>query len=289
MKRHILSSILAALFAAAIPALEAAPLKDAKITRIINDVKTAQEGKPPHRASLNETIVPGNAVRTGLDSRTELFFNDQTITRLGANSNFTFTDGTREMTLSKGALLLQVPKGLGGAKIQTAAVTAAITGTTILLEVGPKFTKLIVVEGTCTVSLKNGKWKRKRKLTAGQEIIIPNDALDLPAAFNINLNLLVKTSALFNGKWGAQLDQRQITAAITAQLRQFFGGSNIPFNGTGKPSFISDIPPQNTLVIPTQPPPKPVTPAVIPPTQRPQTPTTPNTPNSVLTPPDFNG
>jgi len=268
MKRHLLSPILAALFAVATPDLQAAPLKDAKITRIVNDVNTAGAGKAPKRASLNETVLPGSAVRTGIDSRTELLFSDQTITRLGANSNFTFNEGTREMTLSKGVIMLQVPKGLGGAKIQTAAVTAAITGTTILMEVGIKFTKLIVVEGTCTITLKAGKWKRKVKLTAGMEIIVPNDAIELPKTFFINLNMLVKTSALLAGKWGTPLDERQIAAAILAQNRQFFGESNIPFTGTGKKlSFISDIPRQETLQIPTQP----VTPVTPPPKPKPAT------------------
>ncbi|MEI7929552.1 MAG: FecR family protein, partial [Verrucomicrobiales bacterium] len=268
MKRHLLSPILAALFAVATPALQAAPIKDAKITRIVNDVKTAGEGKAPTRASLNDTVLPGVAVRTGIDSRTELLFSDQTITRLGANSNFSFNEGTREMTLSKGVIMLQVPKGLGGAKIQTAAVTAAITGTTILMEVGIKFTKLIVVEGTCTITLKAGKWKRKVKLTAGMEIIVPNDAIELPKTFFINLNMLVKTSALLAGKWGAPLDERQIAAAILAQNRQFFGQPNIPFTATGrKPSFISDIPRQETLQIPT----RPVTPVTPPPKPKPAT------------------
>lgn len=253
MKKHI-PSILAALFSVALSAVQAAPLKDAKITRIINDVKTSQEGKAPKRASVNESVLPGSAVRTGIDSRTELLFSDQTITRLGANSNFSFNEGTREMSLSKGVIMLQVPKGLGGAKIQTAAVTAAITGTTILLEVGPKFTKLIVIEGKCSLTLKNGKWKRKQTATAGQEIIVPNDAIEIPKAFNINLSILVKTSALLTGKWGAPLDERQIVAAVVAQIRQLFGESNIPFTGTGKkPSFISDIPPQGAIQIPTQP------------------------------------
>ena len=263
MKRNILSSFLAALAAFAIPTAGAAPLKDARITRIINDVKTAAEAKAPKRASLNETIVPGNAVRTGIDSRTELLFSDQTITRLGANSNFTFTEGTREMTLSKGVIMLQVPKGLGGAKIETAAVTAAITGTTILFEVGPKFIKLIVVEGKCYLTPKFGKWKRRKPVTAGQEVIIPIGALEIPKPFFINLDILFKTSALLTGKWGAPLDDRQIKAAIVAQIRQFFGNPNIQFTGTGKkPSFISDIPPQRTLEIPTQP--------VTPPTPPPQ-------------------
>jgi cyclopropane fatty-acyl-phospholipid synthase-like methyltransferase len=63
-----------------------------------------------------------------------LLFRDQTLTRLGADTFFSFTQGTRDLTLERGTLLLQVPKGRGGARIRTAAVTASITGTTILLE-----------------------------------------------------------------------------------------------------------------------------------------------------------
>ncbi|MDQ3626248.1 MAG: FecR family protein [Verrucomicrobiota bacterium] len=76
----------------------------------------------------------GTAVRTGVESRTELTFADQTLARLGANTIFSFDEGTRSMDLGGGAMLLRVPKDAGGAKITTAAVTAAITGTTVLLE-----------------------------------------------------------------------------------------------------------------------------------------------------------
>jgi len=60
------------------------------------------------------------------------------------------------MTLEKGSMLLQVPKGLGGAKIHTAAVTAAITGTTRMMEYSPvKYLKVLVLEGSLRLS-RNG-------------------------------------------------------------------------------------------------------------------------------------
>ena len=55
------------------------------------------------------------------------------LARIGAETLFSFKTGTRDLTLEKGSMLLQVPKGLGGAKIHTAAVTAAMTGTTIMI------------------------------------------------------------------------------------------------------------------------------------------------------------
>ena len=267
MKRPIQYSILSALAALGISAAQAAPLKDAKITRIINDVKTASEGKTPKRAALDEAVLPGHSVRTGIDSRTELLFSDQTITRLGANSHFSFTEGTRDFSLSKGVIMLQVPKGLGGAKIQTAAVTAAITGTTILFEIGPKFIKLFVIEGKCFLTPKGGNWLSRKPVSAGEGIIMEIGATKIPKPFIVNLSVLVNTSKLLTGKWGAKLEEKLIAQAIATQLRRYFGESNIGLNATGKrPSFLADIPPQGVLVIPV----KPVTPQPIIP--RPNTP-----------------
>ena len=91
----------------------------------------------------------GTAVRTGVESRAELTFTDQTLARLGANTIFSFNKGTRNLELGGGAMLLRVPKDAGGAQINTAAVTAAITGTTVMLEYHPNaFIKFIILEGT---------------------------------------------------------------------------------------------------------------------------------------------
>ncbi|MDX6766206.1 MAG: FecR domain-containing protein [Candidatus Methylacidiphilales bacterium] len=118
--------------------LQAAPLKEANLTRIVNDVRImelpANVQKP---ALLNQKVIDQQAVVTGLQSRAELLFSDKTLTRLGANSVFTFKEGTRNMDLKRGTMLLQVPKNAGGAQIKTAAVTAAITGTTLLVEYQP--------------------------------------------------------------------------------------------------------------------------------------------------------
>ena len=223
MKKHIRFSILAALVSVAMPAAHAAALTGAKITHIVKDVKTVAAGKVPRPSALNEFVDSGKAVRTGIDSRTELLFSDQTITRLGANSHFSFNEGAREISLSQGAILLQVPKGAGGAKIQTAAVTAAITGTTILLEVGPRFTKLIVIEGECILTPKAGGLHRGTVVKSGQQVNMSNKATQVPAPFAVNLSELMKTSLLLTGEWGARLEQKLIAAAIASQAGQHVG------------------------------------------------------------------
>lgn len=116
----------------------AAPLKEASVTRIVKDVRVMEMPSNVQKpAVLQQTVRDQQAVITGIESRAELLFTDKTLTRIGANSVFTFKEGTRDMDLKRGTMLLQVPKGAGGAQIKTAAVTAAITGTTLLVEYQP--------------------------------------------------------------------------------------------------------------------------------------------------------
>ncbi len=80
------------------------------------------------------------------------------------------------MALREGTMLLQVPKGLGGAKIRTAAVTAAITGTTIMLEHTPKkHIKVLVLEGSLRLSV-NGTFGDSLLLLPGKMVIMAPDA-----------------------------------------------------------------------------------------------------------------
>ncbi len=223
MKRPILLFVLAVLTGLASPAAHAAPLTGARITHIINDVKTVGPDKPPRPATVNELVEPGNAVRTGIDSRAELLFADQTITRLGANSHFAVSSGTREISLSKGSVLLQVPKGAGGAKIQTSAVTAAITGTTILFEIVNGIVKLTVLEGTCAIVLKNDLLGRETVVTAGQQVRFSVNATQIPRPRRISLRALFRNSPLLAGNWSVKLDQTHLAAALAAQEGLDFG------------------------------------------------------------------
>ncbi len=127
---------------------DAAELRAARVTQIINDVKLLPEQAAARAAVVNDNVSASTAVRTGVDSRSELTFSDLTITRLGANTIFSFNEGARQINLDGGAVLLQVPRNGAEAKIATVAVTAAITGGTALLESNKGFpTKLLMLEG----------------------------------------------------------------------------------------------------------------------------------------------
>jgi len=168
-------------------------------------------------------VEGGKAVRTGIDSRTELLFNDQTITRLGANTHFSVSDGTRDISLTQGTILLQVPKNSGGAKIKTNAVTAAITGTTIVLHVGPLFTTLTVAEGKCGIMLNADPLHRIIVLTAGHQMKVANNATELPASSEVDLAAFEKNSPMFAGEWGVALEKTALAVAIALQFQRHSG------------------------------------------------------------------
>ncbi len=193
------SPLFFAAFCISLPAL-AGPLEQASITRIINEVQVVAPGQSARAAAVQDVIKEEIGVRTGVKSRAELLFQDQTLTRLGAETFFSFKPGTRDITLDRGTMLLQVPKGLGGAKIRTAAVTASITGTTIMMEHLPgKNLKVVVLEGSLQLSL-HGRIGETISLLPGKMIIMRPDARSLPDPVSVDLKSLVKTSALIDPK-----------------------------------------------------------------------------------------
>ncbi len=110
------------------------PLTKASVTYAKNDVRYRPTGGDERPAKLTDKVQGSDVVRTGEKSVAELEFEDKTITRLGSNTIFSFKAGSRDMELNNGLILFHVPKGAGGAQIKTRAATAAITGTTGIIE-----------------------------------------------------------------------------------------------------------------------------------------------------------
>jgi hypothetical protein len=108
--------------------VSAADLKEAQVTQVIQDVRLLSSNASPHPATVSDNVHQGTAVKTGVQSRSELTFKDQTITRLSEKTIFSVGEGARTIDLGRGQFLLYVPKNSGIAKVKTGAVTAAVTG-----------------------------------------------------------------------------------------------------------------------------------------------------------------
>jgi hypothetical protein len=209
----------------------AGPLTSAEVTKVINRVSVIDPAKGTHPAVLRDVIKDNLALQTGARSRSELLFQDNTLTRIGAETFFSFKTGTRDMTLEKGSMLLQVPKGLGGATIHTAAVTAAITGTTIMMEYSPgQYLKVLVLEGSLRLS-RNGSFGNSLVLHAGKMVIMRPDAKKIPDPIDIDLAEIVRTSILVNFPGSKVLPSMPlIQAAIADQAKAVAKGTLVPTN-----------------------------------------------------------
>ena len=95
----------------AAPLAAAAPLQEARVSQVIQDVRLLEAHAAPRPAAVNDKVTLERAVRTGKESRAELTFTDLTITRLGANTIFSLKAGAREVDLTSGTILLSVPSG----------------------------------------------------------------------------------------------------------------------------------------------------------------------------------
>lgn len=88
----------------------------------------AGQGASP--AKVNEKIAENSKVATAAASMAELTFGDSTITRMGANTSFSFQSKERLVKLDRGTVLINTPPGAGGATVDCGGVTGAVTGTT---------------------------------------------------------------------------------------------------------------------------------------------------------------
>src|SRR5437016_11992251 len=260
----ILGAILAA-FASA----NAAELKEARVTQIVRDVKLLPNAAPARPAVVNDPVRDGTAVRTGVESRTELTFPDTTLARLGANTIFSFTEGTRNLELTDGAMLLRVPKNAGGAKINTAAVTAAITGTTVMLEFHKNsYVKFIVLEGTGRIFLPSHLGDSVL-VRAGQMLIAKPDAKNLPNPVDVDIRQIRKTSRLIRG-FGKMGSENLIAQTEAAQDEERAEGelyeTNLAIYGGGTSIILNDPTHIQETQIGAQqnPSPPPVVPPVVP-------------------------
>jgi len=200
------------------PSVHANPFQKAEISRVYNDVQVLKKNVDPVPAKIGDSVQGETQVATGPESRAELRFPDKSLTRMGANSVFRLQTGSRTMELERGVILLQVPKKMNGAKVRTAAVTAAVTGTTLMLEYVPGgYIKLIVVEGEVDLFF-NGNPANFITLNQGEMLIMRTDAEVFPNPVKVDLERLIATSRLMDPEVFGELGNlKQLEQALNEQ------------------------------------------------------------------------
>src|SRR5947207_10900829 len=190
--------LLCAVVAGCVQWVRSAPLTESTVTEIIKEVNllpvNAAAASP---AKLKDVVKAPDRVRTGAESRTELTAPDHTITRIGANTAFSFETKERVLNLEKGSLLFHSPKGAGGGTIKSGGASAAVLGTTLMVAATANGGfKVIVLDGQGRVTLPNGK---RVNLNAGQMVFVLPVGGGFSDVLDINLAKLVAGSLLVKG------------------------------------------------------------------------------------------
>jgi hypothetical protein len=169
-----------------------------KITQVVNDVSVinpdSMNGRP---AKPDDVFHSPDIMKTGAGSRSEMVADDQTITRVGANTLFSFQPKERIINLKQGSVLFQSPTGKGGGTIRTAAATASVLGTTIIV-VATKDGgfKLMVLEGKAKLTMPDGTVIFVR---GGQLAVVPPGSGKPGPVIDFLLRDEVQTSLLVAG------------------------------------------------------------------------------------------
>ena len=96
----------------------AATIDRAVFTEVVNSVRVIEPAtKKTGAAKVQAEFNAPSILRTGPDSRAEMISSDQTVTRVGQNTVFSFEPNSREVDLEKGSVLFQSPSGKGGGTI----------------------------------------------------------------------------------------------------------------------------------------------------------------------------
>jgi len=185
-------------WSAALSAAYGIPIDHAKITEVVNEVSILDpQAKKAVPAKSDAVFQVPEIMKTGADSRSEMVAEDQTITRVGANTLFSFEPRERAINLRQGSILFQSPSGLGGGTIRTASATASVLGTTIIVAATRDGGfKLLVLEGTGYVRMPDG---RRITLQGGQLFVVPPHSQTPGPVLDFLLGDEVRSSLLVSG------------------------------------------------------------------------------------------
>ena len=177
---------------------QAIDLKQSKLTQVVNDVQIISAADQKQKnAAINDIFAMPDILRTGAASRAELVAEDQTVTRVGANTIFSFDPANRTIDLKQGSLLFHAPHGKGGGTIHTGSATASVLGTTlIIVSTANGGFKVIALEGRVEVKFLNGL---KQKLDPGQMTFVLPGANQLAPVVIFRLDELTQNSLLVKG------------------------------------------------------------------------------------------
>lgn len=200
----------------------------ATLTEVVNSVSIIDRStKKTSSAKVQQVLNAPNILRTGADSRAELIAPDQTVTRVGQNTLFSFQQDSREINLEKGSLLFQSPSGKGGGTINAPAASAAVLGTTLIVTTTKNGGfKVLLLEGKGKVKPTSGPATTLR----GGQMVYALPGGKLSKVFTFQLSQQVAISKLVSSFKKKLPSSEKIDKAIAKQEKEIASGEKVATN-----------------------------------------------------------
>ena len=185
-------------FLAVISTGHAADFKQSKVTQVVNEVQIIDPADQSKKtAVIDDVFKMPDILRTGPASRAELVAQDDTVTRVGANTIFSFDPASRTIDLQQGSLLFHSPHGKGGGSIHTGSATASVLGSSLIVTATPNGgCKVICLQDSVYIKLPNGL---HQQLNPGQLTYILPGGDRLAPIILFQLDNLASHSLLLTG------------------------------------------------------------------------------------------
>lgn len=170
-------------------------LKWADFYTLINRVLINQT-----EAQNEDELVPGDLLKTGSNSRADLVFNEGTVVRAAAETEFRFEPGMRRFHIADGTALYILRPGGGGATIETPTARVNVTGTTLWTTYNPEkqLTKVgVFASEKGIVSVSNAQGEDTVQLQPGQKVNVVGDEVGDVNRFS--LQTFYETSGIADG------------------------------------------------------------------------------------------
>ncbi len=197
------------------------PLTESKFIEVVGSVQVVGAGGAVRNAKAGDVFKAPDSIQTGANSRAELVAEDKTVTRVGANTAFSFAGSGREVNLKKGSLLFHSPTGKGGGTVKSEGATAAVLGTTLAVSATQAGGfKVMTLEGKASVQQPGAP---AVSLGAGQmTFATPGQPLSQPLNFSVSGT--AGGSKLVNGFSQPLASMPKIEAAIARQQAELEKG-----------------------------------------------------------------
>ena len=228
-------------------AIAAAPLTDARVKAVVNQVLVALKNQPIRDAHLEDRLTPGEWLSTKRSSRADLRFNDGTFARVGELSTFGFRPNQRYYDLRQGTFLFVIPPNKGGSTFHTPNVTAGVRGSALFIryieEDGITIVGALTNNPAGPMEITNQDGSQTQDLRAGQLAVVQKDKII--GIYEFDLRTFYNTSNLVEGLdlqgdhgKSADPDIALVQAETTQALKE-----QSPFQGdamAGTPDFFKN-------------------------------------------------